>query len=487
MSPLATRLRVEALETRRVLSTFTVTNTADSGDGSLRQAILDADNDSGPNTILFALPAHDHTITPTSPLPDITTPTTLDGTTQAGRRVELLGSGGDGLRFIQVDGGVDGLTISGFTRGIYDRASRNLSMTDDKITGNQTGVYMQENDAATVTDCNISGNGVGLDFYWAGAGNKNVIGNHFTGNGIQFEPYGSGGYGMIEGNRFTGGGIYLQTRGTIQGNIFQGSGIVVNAGGSVVQDNRFVGGGIDVEYGGVQVLRNLVQGSPGNGITFGDRFEHSNEVAIGNTVIGSGGDGIYLVGSNCTIQDNQILYSQGNGVEMVSVNGSGAGDAITGNTITGSGHDGVRVANSGGASILQNSITDSGYLGIELVGNSNDSQVPPVLNSAVLTNGRLTISGTLTSMPNTTFTLEFFANDSLDSSGNGEGQTWLGDATVTTDANGYADFTATVPAGSGNIITATATNPDIFGGGTSEFSAWIPVTADPRWHKSDTE
>jgi hypothetical protein len=48
-------------------------------------------------------------------------------------------------------------------------------------------------------------------------------------------------------------------------------------------------------------------------------------------------------------------------------------------------------------------------------------------------------------------------------------------------------LTATVPAGSGNIITATATNVTDFTGGTSEFSAWIPVTADPRWHKSDTE
>jgi hypothetical protein len=36
MSPFAIRLRLEALETRCVLSTFTVTNTADSGDGSLR-------------------------------------------------------------------------------------------------------------------------------------------------------------------------------------------------------------------------------------------------------------------------------------------------------------------------------------------------------------------------------------------------------------------------------------------------------------------
>jgi hypothetical protein len=211
-------------------------------------------------------------------------------------------------------------------------------------------------------------------------------------------------------------------------------------------------------------------------MTLDTHYDGIQEFVIGNTVIGSGHDGIYLRADRSTVQDNLILHNQGNGVEVFGPDGY----AITGNTITGSGHDGVR---EGGlqAAVLQNSITDSGYLGIELVGGN---QVPPVLNSAVLTNGMLTISGTLTSTPTTTFTLEFFANDSLDSSGNGEGQTWLADATVTTDANGYAAFTATVPAGSGNIITATATNAI---GYTSEFSAWIPVTADPRWHKSDTE
>jgi hypothetical protein len=180
MSPFAIRLRLEVLETRCLLSTFTVTNTADSGDGSLRQAILDADNDSGPNTILFAIPGHDHTITPTSPLPNITTPTTLDSTTQPGHRVELVGPGsGDGL-FLLMDGGVDGLVVRGFGRGIRSAVGNNLSLTDDKITGNQTGVYSETRSTETVTDCNISGNGVGLDLT---STDKIVIGNHFTGNG----------------------------------------------------------------------------------------------------------------------------------------------------------------------------------------------------------------------------------------------------------------------------------------------------------------
>ena len=46
-------------------TTFTVTNTNDSGAGSLRQAILDANANPGGDTIAFGIPgAGVHTITP---------------------------------------------------------------------------------------------------------------------------------------------------------------------------------------------------------------------------------------------------------------------------------------------------------------------------------------------------------------------------------------------------------------------------------------
>jgi hypothetical protein len=50
------RFAVEALEGRQMLSTFTVTNTNDSGAGSLRQAIINSDAVNGPNTITFSIP-----------------------------------------------------------------------------------------------------------------------------------------------------------------------------------------------------------------------------------------------------------------------------------------------------------------------------------------------------------------------------------------------------------------------------------------------
>ena len=62
---------------------FTVTNTADSGAGSLRQAILDANAAGGPDDIHFAIAgAGPHAIAPATVLPTISSPVTIDGTTR---------------------------------------------------------------------------------------------------------------------------------------------------------------------------------------------------------------------------------------------------------------------------------------------------------------------------------------------------------------------------------------------------------------------
>src|SRR5258708_21726672 len=102
--------RVETLEDRCVPSTFTVTNTSDSGTGSLRQAIMDANGAAGADTIAFSISGSGvHTISPSSALPDITDTVAIDGTTQPGYAgaplIELNGaSAGNvvGLTFRQV-------------------------------------------------------------------------------------------------------------------------------------------------------------------------------------------------------------------------------------------------------------------------------------------------------------------------------------------------------------------------------------------------
>src|SRR5947199_2927262 len=64
--------------------TYTVTGTANSGSGSLRQAILNSNgNFPGPNTIVFNIPgAGVHTIAPLTSLPALTVPVLIDGYTQ---------------------------------------------------------------------------------------------------------------------------------------------------------------------------------------------------------------------------------------------------------------------------------------------------------------------------------------------------------------------------------------------------------------------
>jgi hypothetical protein len=84
------RPRVEVLEDRTVPAVFTVTNTADTGVGSLRQAILDANATAGADSINFAIPdalksaGGWWTIQPLSALPAVADSATIDGWSQPG-------------------------------------------------------------------------------------------------------------------------------------------------------------------------------------------------------------------------------------------------------------------------------------------------------------------------------------------------------------------------------------------------------------------
>src|SRR5207244_10209859 len=78
-------IRLEALEDRALFNAYAVTNINDSGTGSLRQAIKDANAHVGADTISFNIGGGgSRTISPLSALPSITDPVTLNGTTQPG-------------------------------------------------------------------------------------------------------------------------------------------------------------------------------------------------------------------------------------------------------------------------------------------------------------------------------------------------------------------------------------------------------------------
>ena len=182
----------------------------------------------------------------------------------------------------------------------------------------------------------------------------------------------------------------------------------------------------------------------------------------GNTLTGN------LIGADAT---GTTALGNANGVEVVgstnTIGGSAAGAA---NTIAFNKNDGVLVDTGTQNLISENSIFSSGHLGIELANNGNNNQAAPVLSSVTSRGGDTTITGTLTSAASTTYTLEFFANAVGNPSGFGEGQTFLGAKTVTTDGNGVADFTVTLSEAlsvTEQVVTATATDPN---NNTSAFS-----------------
>ena len=111
---------------------FEVTTTADGGPGSLRQAILDSNNaPDGTNTIDFDIPGTGvRTIAPASPLPAITTPVVIDGTSQPGYAgsplIAILGQGNEDAD--ATSAGAD-LTVKGVLIGGCDLSAGSTSTT----------------------------------------------------------------------------------------------------------------------------------------------------------------------------------------------------------------------------------------------------------------------------------------------------------------------------------------------------------------------
>jgi hypothetical protein len=99
-----------------LLATYTVTNTNDSGAGSLRQAIIDANANAGADIIVFNIAGGGtQTINVASVLPTITDQVTIDGTTQTGY---VAGS------FVPIILDGNNLNANGLTLGVGSSAAR---------------------------------------------------------------------------------------------------------------------------------------------------------------------------------------------------------------------------------------------------------------------------------------------------------------------------------------------------------------------------
>ena len=119
---LRNRLAFETLEARQVLASFIVTNTNDSGSGSLRNAIIDSNHTPGIDSIVFSIANAIKSIDLTSALPTIVDKVIIDATTQPGYlgiplvelRGSLLTNGENGLTIQAGDSVVRGLAINSF-------------------------------------------------------------------------------------------------------------------------------------------------------------------------------------------------------------------------------------------------------------------------------------------------------------------------------------------------------------------------------------
>ena len=98
-------------------NTYTVTTTADSGAGSLRQAILDANGNSGADTIAFNIVGSGvQTIAPATALPTITEALTINGYTQPGASANTNSPGQGTNAVIRIE--IDGTSTGGFGTGL---------------------------------------------------------------------------------------------------------------------------------------------------------------------------------------------------------------------------------------------------------------------------------------------------------------------------------------------------------------------------------
>jgi hypothetical protein len=364
----------------------------------------------------------------------------------------------------------------------------------------------------------ISGNtAAGILLYGSGSAVEgNFIGTDITGTKAVGNFYGVGIQPGASNN--TIGGTTASARNIISGNYNGdpynggGSGVSIEGtAGNLASNNTVEGNYIGTDVSGEHALGNS------NGVWISAA---TNNIVSGNVIAASGGRaGVGLEGFNNPtvpitgnlIQGNLIGtdasgthttdpngHSLGNpwGVEVdggatgtdVTDNTIGGTAAGQGNLITGSSSDGVFVFGAQETAILGNSIHDNGGLGTDLSPgtNANNDQAAPALTSAINAAGGTIVTGTLTTAPNTTFRIEFFDNPAA-SSGNPQGQTYLGFAQVRTDASGHVvsspDGSATIftdyqgnteflvnlgATSPGDLITATATDP---AGNTSQFSA----------------
>ena len=422
---------------------YPVTTTADSGAGSLRQAITDANANPGGDTISFDIgpDGSTQTIALDDPLPQISSPVSIDATTQPGYAgsplIVLDGTGaqdGDAIQLFVSNSAVKGLVISNFgstANGIFVIGDNNV-IQGNYIGTNAAGTAAAPNRRAIIlfgsSDTLVGG---------TTAAQRNVI----SGNAnwaIEVSPN------------------------TSDDNVIKGNYIGTNAAGTAAVPNQFdaivMSGATDTQIGGSAAGEgNVISGNVGTGIE-----QH------GST------DGTLILGNKIGT-DAAGTADLGNGMFGIDI-----GDTTTGSMIGGPGAgEGNTVAfNDLGGVAIESGSTGNQVRGNALYSNNianldvEDAPASPTIDLVLAAGSDLYLQGALDSDPTGTFDIDVFT-----SIGCAEARNFAGTFPAFTNGSGDATIDTGVPSGTAILdnVTTTSSRTD-----TSNLSTCTPVTPASR-------
>ncbi|MDB5352773.1 MAG: hypothetical protein JWN86_4020 [Planctomycetota bacterium] len=474
---------------------------------------------------------------PSTALPTITSPVFIDGYSQPGSKPNDLGFGDNAQLIVILEGNNAGANANGLTIAADSVTIRGLSITgfqqnaivaDDhrnlRISGNFLGVLpfpfaSQSNDnhqsgiafhgvtnstigGPAAADRNvISGNqGYGVflgpgSLSPANGSDFNLIANNNIGTPINASKGNSlSGILLSSSSNNTIGGTAFAARNVIGGNLLDGIAVRGPAAtGNLILTNA-------IGFDGFSAISN-----GGDAISIVDALMTTGDFAAtigGNVLSANSGGGIRLTHSRVLVQGNRIGTDVGGqsaagnasfGILLSNDQGSliGGTSADLANTIANNGQGrlgdgGIVELGTPAATFRENLIFANTPLGIDLGGDGVTPNKPPTsindpnrfpnypVVARAITDGQLThVSGSFDGTESVLTFVDFFVSTAADRSGFGQGQSYLGSVSFTTDDNGHADFLFDVPAlPLGRVITTTATSF-----ATSEFSRAVTVTA----------
>ena len=406
-----------------------VTNMSDSGPGSLRDAIDEANSDGVETAITFDPSLNGSAIQLSSSLPPLSeNGTTINGDINGDCKPDVEVRGNGTFNGITIFGAF--CTIRGLVLNRFNAEAVTIpgSANNDTIVCNYIGT-----DLTGTISYDIGVHGVVVR---DGANN-----NHLDQNVIA--AFGQDGVliSNASNNTLSGNTIGLNATGTAP--MASPIGLqITSSNNSNIDGNRILGtnGAVDVQTSLATSITNNTIGWPAgaNPLGYGIRLSStSGSVILNNHIENNGGSGIRIEGGNSdvnTIRNNAISNNGALGIDL-------DGDGVTPN-------DGTADADFG----------------------ANEDLNFPVITHATTNGANTAIEGFLDAPPGS-YDIDFYVSSQRDPSGYGEGATWLQSGTIFP-----APFTFNLPAVPiGSYITATVTG----GGSTSEFSLAIAVTGPP--------